>query len=343
VTEAAQREFEHDSPAGSPTSTVVICVYTDARWKLIAEALESLRLQTVQPTEVIVVVDHNEVLMARLRRAYPHLTVVPNVFERGLSGGRNTGVTRARSDVVVFLDDDARAHRDWLQTLLAPYRDPSVVGVGGAVVPDWGSAQPPEWFPDEFLWTVGCSYRGMPTSLAEVRNPIGANMSFRRSAFGPVGLFDPLVGRNDDHALPLGCEETEFSIRLRATLEGARIVYEPAAVAYHNVDPSRLSWRYFRQRCFAEGISKRRVSRVAKAPAPLRVERGYVTRTLTTGVAHEAAAMLRRPDRVRAQRIAGLFAGFSWTVAGYLREAWAASDVRKSRPKYLEGASSQNR
>ena len=141
------------------------------------------------------------------------------------------------------------------------------------VLADWSSPGRPAWLPEEFLWVVGCSYRGQPEVKAEVRNPIGANMSFRRSAFDQAGLFDSSVGRTFTSSRPLGCEETEFSIRLRRLSPGARIIYEPQAVVYHHVDQSRATWRYFLGRCRAEGCSKARVSRLSGASAALSSER----------------------------------------------------------------------
>ena len=217
---------------------MVVCVYTEDRWDHIEEALDSLERQTLPPTEVIVVVDHNEVLKQRLVEAYPKLQVVENRFDRGLSGARNTGVCLAAGDVIAFLDDDARADGSWLEAMLRPYRDPSVAGVGGLILPDWEHDDPPAWLPDEFLWTVGCSYRGLPSTTSDVRNPIGASMSFRRAAFERAGFFDGTVGRNDAVRAPMGGEETEFSIRLRTAWPGTRIVHEPSSVAHHHVASS---------------------------------------------------------------------------------------------------------
>ena len=205
--------------------SVVVCVYTEKRLPQIRMALDSIRCETTPPWQLIVVADHNTALGDRITVEYPGIQVISNEFERGLSGARNTGIERSDGDVVVFIDDDARAHPRWLETLLAPYGDASVLGVGGLVLADWGSSCKPAWFPEEFLWVVGCSYRGLPDEKAEVRNPIGANMSFRRAAFAQAGLFDSSVGRTFASSRPLGCEETEFSIRLRCLSPNARIVY----------------------------------------------------------------------------------------------------------------------
>ena len=195
----------------------------------------------------MVVVDHNPALGQRLAAQYPDIEVIASKFERGLSGARNTGIDQAKGNVVVFLDDDAYADPCWLQSLLACYDDESVLGAGGLVLPDWSPAGPPGWLPEEFLWVVGCSYRGLPETKAEVRNPVGANMSFRRTAFGTAGYFDSSVGRNAKVTRPMGCEETEFSIRLRQMRPDGRIIYEPRAVVYHHVarfppDVALLPW-----------------------------------------------------------------------------------------------------
>ena len=179
----------------SVRASVVVCVYTEKRLPLIRLALNSVVHQTMLPWQLIVVADHNQALCDGLAAEYPDLEVISNKFEKGLSGARNTGIEYAEGNVVVFLDDDAWADPRWLETLLASYDDESVFGVGGLVRAHWSSSGMPAWLPEEFLWVVGCSYRGLPEAKAEIRNPVGANMSFRRSAFDQAGLFDSSVGR----------------------------------------------------------------------------------------------------------------------------------------------------
>jgi GT2 family glycosyltransferase len=310
------------SEAGrSSKASVIVCVYTEKRLPQIRIALDSVARQTLPTWQLIVVTDHNAALHDRLVGEYPDLEIIPNEFEKGLSGARNTGIEHAQGDVVVFLDDDARAQPEWLATLLTSYNDESVFGVGGLVLAHWSSAGRPDWLPEEFLWVVGCSYRGMPEVKAEVRNPIGANMSFRRSAFDKAGLFDSSVGRTFASSRPLGCEETEFSIRLRQLSPGTRIIYEPRAVVYHHVDQSRGTWRYFLSRCYAEGCSKARVSRLSGASAALSSERSYLTQTITAAVFREVGGIFRAGGKDPLGRLLALLLGTSWTAAGYIQES----------------------
>lgn len=301
-------------------ASVVVCVYTEKRLPEIRAALDSIARQTVPPSQVIVVADHNPALFDRLAAEYPDLDVMSSTFEKGLSGARNTGIEHASGDVVAFIDDDARAQPQWLESLLDSYDDESVVGVGGVVLPDWSAPGRPAWLPDEFLWVVGCSYRGQPEVRAEVRNPIGANMSFRRSAFAEAGLFDPSIGRTFTSSRPLGCEETEFSIRLSRLSPGARIIHEPRAVVYHHIDQSRATWRYFLGRCSAEGCSKARISRLSGASAALSSERSYIANTIRRAVRRELGGVLRPGRKDSVTRLLALALGILSAAAGYIRE-----------------------
>jgi GT2 family glycosyltransferase len=315
-------------------ASVVVCVYTEKRLPQIRAALDSIARQTMPPSQVIVVADHNPALRDLLAAEYPDHEVISNKFESGLSGARNTGIEQAAGDIVAFLDDDARAEPQWLEILLACYDDESVLGVGGLVLADWGPSGRPAWLPEEFLWVVGCSYRGQPEIKAEVRNPIGANMSFLRSAFDRAGLFDSSVGRTFTSARPLGCEETEFSIRLRRLSPGARIIYEPLAVVYHHIDQSRGTWPYFLSRCRAEGCSKARVSRLSGASAALSTERSYVTHTILRAMRRELSGGFRRGGKESLRRLAALSLGTLSATAGYVREMAPQHASRFGKGKY---------
>ncbi|HLY35772.1 MAG TPA: glycosyltransferase [Candidatus Limnocylindria bacterium] len=303
--------------AGAPSVSeisVVICAYTLDRWDEIRRAVASVEAQTAPVREIILVADHNEALLARAEAAFPAVRVVANAQAQGLSGARNTGVAHATGEIVAFLDDDAAADPDWATWLAAGYADGTVLGVGGLSEADWVEARP-SWFPPEFDWVVGCSYLGLPTGLATVRNMIGSNMSLRRAIFDTIGGFDARVGRVG--SLPVGCEETELCIRAVARWPGSRIVYQPRARVRHRVPAGRGTWRYYRSRCLAEGRSKARVTRLVGATAGLATERSYVRRTLPAGVLRGVRdAMLGRRTAPVA-RSSAIVAGFALTALGY--------------------------
>jgi glycosyltransferase involved in cell wall biosynthesis len=268
-----------------------------------------------------VVVDHNDDLLALSRRYLGAEEVLASTGPPGLSGARNSGLAAADSEVLAFLDDDAVAEPDWLAELCRPYADPAVIGVGGHVVPAWQTGRP-SWFPAEFDWVVGCSHRGLPTGPASIRNPIGANMSFRTSALRDVGGFTTHIGRFG--AQPFGCEETEAAIRIARRHPGTRIAYQPHAVVRHHVPPARATLRYFRARCWSEGLSKAEVARLTTAQQAVEVERRYATRTLPRGVLACVGEAVRHARPAAAARAAMIIAGLAITTAGYAAGRWGS-------------------
>lgn len=297
----------------APDVAVVVCCYTDRRRADILAAIASLRAQTRTPDEVLLVVDHNPGLAEWLGAQGTGATILANREARGLTGARNTGVAASRSEIVAFLDDDAVADPDWLARLLAEYADDDVVAVGGRIDPVW-TAAPPRWFPDEFGWVVGCSYRGQPPARAVVRNVIGANMSFRRSAVEAAGGFRHELGRVGTR--PAGCEETELCIRA-AAVTGGHVVHQPAAVVAHRVPPERGTWSYFRSRCYAEGVSKSIVAGMAGTGAALGSEWTYVRRVLPAGVLRALRDGLTGRDAAGFGRATAIVAGLATTATGY--------------------------
>lgn len=297
-----------------PTFGAVVCAYTLERLDDLLEAVGSLLAQSRPLEEIAVVIDHNDELLAEMRRRHPELKIVANAYKRGLSGARNTGIEALGTDVIAFLDDDAAAAPDWAARIIAHYDDPGVIGAGGLIRADWLSGRP-AWFPDEFDWVVGCSYRGLPTETADVRNMIGANMSLRAEVFERAGVFSTEVGRVGKR--PVGCEETELCIRAIAAT-GGRILYDPSAAVDHKVPAERATWRYFRTRCFMEGLSKAQVVRLAGSGQGLSSERSYSTRVLPAGVLRGLAGPLRG-DWAGPARACAIVAGLLITTAGYLR------------------------
>jgi glycosyltransferase involved in cell wall biosynthesis len=307
----------------NPTLSVVICAYTTGRWAQTQEAVRSALEQDPAPYEVLLVVDHCEALLRLAQEAFAGtaVRVISNCHAKGLSGARNTGTAAATGDVVVFLDDDAVAQPGWLAGHARHYADPTVLGVGGQVLPAWESAAP-RWFPVEFGWVVGCSYRGQPVATAPVRNPIGANMSFRRPVIEAVGGFTTSLGRVG--TTPDGCEETEFSIRATAAFPNGTILHEPSAAVRHHVPAQRGTWAYFRRRCWAEGRSKARMSRLVSPRSALSSETTYVRKTLPDGVRRDLVAAGRRRDPALLVRASAICAGFVITSAGFTSGRLAA-------------------
>ena len=117
-------------------------------------------------------------------------------------------------------------------------------------------------------------------------------MSFRAEVFDIVDGFQAGIGRSANKR-PLGCEETEFCIRLAQRSPGTVLVMDHRSVIHHFVSDKRCRFSYFLSRCYAEGISKAQVTANVGSSDGLANERAYVTRTLPLGVLRGIADLFR--------------------------------------------------
>jgi Glycosyltransferases, probably involved in cell wall biogenesis len=308
--------------------SVIICVYTEERWDDIKNAIESLRQQVLRPREIILSVDHNPGLYARICNEIHDVIAVDNVHPRGLSGARNSGLEVAQGTLVAFLDDDATAAPDWLFHLKACFVDDHVLGVGGNVEPAWQTARP-DWFPGEFYWVVGCTYQQIPSHPIKVRNPYGGCTCYRYELFTQNGGFRDTIGRMGSR--PLGCEETELCIRAQQRWPERYFLYEPRARIHHHIPAKRARWSYFMARCYAEGLSKAMVTSFVGHKDGLAAERAYTFRTLPLAIIKGVDDTLRHHQPSGVLRAGTIVAGLAITAAGFARGCIAQYQTARFR------------
>jgi GT2 family glycosyltransferase len=306
------------SPLAAPMISVVVCAFSEQRWDELCAAIASLEQQSLVPQDVVLVIDHNDRLFERALGAFERVRITRNTAEKGLSGARNTGTETARGSIILFLDDDATADRHWVEHMVAPLEDPDIIGVGGFVLPAWEGDVAPPWLPEEFYWVVGCSYRGLPAHRAQIRNPIGATMAFRASSLLACGGFASALGRVGDK--PVGCEETDLSLRIAAAQPQSRVILARDAVVHHRVPRQRQTASYFLRRCYWEGVSKAVLARRLgeRAAQGLSDERTHALRTLPQGMLLAVAEAWKRRSPALALRAGSIPIGFVVTAAGYV-------------------------
>ena len=288
--------------------SVVSCIFDIVRLPNLCEALELVKVQSLLPSQIVVVVNGDEHLSRLVRDAVGDVTIVV-CPQLGVSFARELGLATATGDIVAFIDDDALPSPNWLEQLVKPFADDNVMMTSGWIVPKWVTSRP-RWFPDEFLWVVGCSYEGLPESGAVIRNPIGASMAIRKSIIDDVGMFESRLGRNS--ADGNGCEETEYAIRAHQRFPEMVVIHAADSLVEHLVPAGRTTLRYFFTRCWREGRSKAILVDIAGRSDSLSAERNYVRSTLPRGVAKG----LRRVTT--SGRSAAIIGGALTTAAGYV-------------------------
>lgn len=150
----------------------------------------------------------------------------------------NAGLAQALGAIIVMTDDDLRLPPDWLAAYHCAFQDATVDGVAGRVLPRW-TAPRPAWLDDEAvrLLGLGCVDHGSAARRSAEGDCrwVGGNMALRRRVFDSVGNFDTRLIRGQDEELYRRC-----------VARGLTILYEPAAVAHHEVGAERMTPQYFR-------------------------------------------------------------------------------------------------
>jgi rhamnosyltransferase len=190
------------------------------------ELLTSLKRQSIQPHEIIVVDSTSDDDSAEIARRMGALvlTVERKAFDHG--GTRNWAVSYATGDVLVFITQDALPSDDlFLEQLIQPFEDSDVVAVSGRQValPD---AHVLERMAKEFNYPL----EPMKKSLADVER-YGIKTFFfsnvcsaiRSGTFHKLGGFQEPIVSNEDMILAAKC-----------ILSGYSIAYAPEACVDHS-------------------------------------------------------------------------------------------------------------
>ena len=299
--------------------SVIICTYSMDRLQDTIEAIDSIFLQTYPDIEIIASIDHSQEVLSALKKVYSdRISYAINNDIVGLSDTRNAGIKKASGDIIAFIDDDAVADKKWIETLVVNYSDPSVVAVGGKLIPVWNDNRP-WWFPEELDWIVGCTYKGHPQGKTEVRNLIGCNMSFCSKVFKQVGYFSTNIGRLKK--IPLAGEEMEYCIRIGSNMPKNDIIYDPDAIVYHKVDKYRGRLKYLLKRSFAEGISKRIIKNNLEVQNLLYTENNYIKFLLFNSIkSYLLMVVLIREPIKNLMKLLAIFLSVLTVACGYIKK-----------------------
>lgn len=242
-----------------------VIIPTRNRAAFLHEALQSLRSQTLPADRFEVLVIDNGSTDTTKQIVESHQRSAGNFHyfyepELGLHAGRHRGLKEASGHILVYADDDIRATSSWLAAIDGCFADSRVAMVGGNNYPNF-IGTPPGWLMR--LWGQrSLGGHAIPSlsilSLPEGRYPLdpflvwGCNFSIRRQVILDAGGFHP-------DAMPQnlirfrGDGETCVSRFVKA--QGLRCMFDSRASVYHAVPAERMTWEYFRQRAYNQGIS----------------------------------------------------------------------------------------
>ena len=134
----------------------------------------------------------------------------------GPAAARNAGISRACGDLLLFTDADCEPTPNWIEAMVRPFADPSVMGCKGiyctrqrGLLPRFVQVEYEE------------KYRSMErVHCIDFIDTYSA--AYRESVFLKEGLFSEDI---------LAAEDVEFSFRLAQ--RGYRLIFNPQAIVYH--------------------------------------------------------------------------------------------------------------
>ncbi|MDD2800544.1 MAG: glycosyltransferase [Methylobacter sp.] len=167
--------------------------------------------------------------------------------QQGLSFARNHGIKESQGSILIFIDDDIRVNKKWLESIYNTFIIYKCDAVGGRIHIE-SPAKLPKWItPDMYGFLGHQDFGEQPHQMDGYKEyPFGGNMAIRNSVVEQIGLFDTEMGRKGEglkkDELFKG-EETDFFHRLADV--GGKFYYQPDALVFHKILPHQLKQRFF--------------------------------------------------------------------------------------------------
>jgi len=211
--------------------SVIVPVYKDIRLSCL---LDSLQEQTLglDNFEVIVVDNGNSPEISDIVIKYKERLNIIYITEGRKSSyiARNTGIRAASGEFLSFTDADCVADPNWLYSLLEPFKDPLVGGVGGCILKN----SPQIWIEKKTRDLAEGQKTTQKLAFTDLPFVVTANAAYRKELVIKLGGFDEIFTSGGD-----------VDLSWRTTLDGYKIVISSNAIIYHN---SRTTLRkYFKQ------------------------------------------------------------------------------------------------
>lgn len=239
--------------------SVIICTYN--RDKYIYNVLRSIAENDFPKNryEIVLVnnncTDQTEAECSRFMQDFSDVDLkIFTESNQGLSYARNRGISEAKGDVLVYVDDDAVVNSEYLKTYVEFFEThPKIDAAGGMIVPRYETNEP-DWFSKytRQLITAKLDLGRKERRFPKRKFPAGGNAAYRKTVFDRVGFFNVELGRKGTGLI--GAEEKDLFDKM--TDIGIQFFYLPNAILYHIIPEAKLTKDYFERWTYAIGKSE---------------------------------------------------------------------------------------
>jgi FkbM family methyltransferase len=233
---------------------VSIIILNFNRLNDVRSCLESIRRNTPEPHEIIVVDNASTDGSLDYLRTLSDITLVENPTNLGCPPARNQAIALAKGDFVVFLDNDTIVTPGWITNFIEHARRNSNIGLlgprsnfvsGGQLVPQVSYRGLEEL--EEFAQSFSKQNKGCTTFTHRL---VGFCMFIRREVIDKIGAHDPQFGR-------FGFEDEDYT--WRAIIAGFKAAIAHDVFIHHtggpqlrgNMEYNRLlqeAWEIFKRK-----------------------------------------------------------------------------------------------
>jgi len=251
--------------------TVAVCTYN--RFYLLDKSLKSLCSQNY-PSKYfeILVIDNNstdltKTVTKKIMKDYPEINIRYK-FEakQGISYASNTALKSAKYPIVIFLDDDEIASKNFLinyNKVWSKYGTSKVGSVGGKIGP---------WFENKIAkdlynkhknlvgsWVFGIIDLGKKELILEDKlSLLAGNFSLNKEIVLSLGGFDTKIGVKK---WPFYIQGDDIELCLRLKKFGYYLIYSPKIIVKNFVPVCRFNKRYLLRRYFLSSIEMQYVDK----------------------------------------------------------------------------------
>jgi glycosyltransferase involved in cell wall biosynthesis len=198
--------------AASKIQASVIIVSRNRETEL-CECVDTLKSQIGPPFEIIVVDNGSNRPLSRLAMDYNLLFIeCPIPFTP--AEGRNIGAYFSKSSVLIFLDDDALAENDFVQSAVSAFDHFPFIGIRGRIIPKTSAKN------SNLAGVYDLGRYPIPALL-----DVEGNMAVPKKIFQEVGGMNPLL---------FGAEGLDFTARLIRNRPEGKVFYWPNMIIKHD-------------------------------------------------------------------------------------------------------------
>lgn len=228
---------------------VSVIIPTKDHVDLLETAVESIEEYTEYSNYEIIILDNNSEkcetfeYFQKITQEYDNIKVYPAEFSFNWSKLNNYGISKARGDVFIFLNNDIKViSKNWMQRLVEKSIQKDIGVVGGLLLYEDGTIQHAGvvagmcgWAEHVFKGMKPVPYGSPFVSSMVTRNVTavtGACMAISRKTIERIGQFD-------DKFIICG---SDIEICIRAIKYGLRNIYDPHVKLYHLESKTRDSF-----------------------------------------------------------------------------------------------------